>query len=169
MVPTPKQNEFNLGPRMPRERPTLEQMRRRLASAPAEPPPKPESPRKLRARRNKRRTLALMVALAALLVGLNFLARSQKDAILEAVGVRTLSAPLASPPGLSLDDRARFWAYAAFDQGKLRERFKVPASAFIDRVDARHHLEDLLTRELGAQARAEVLALRNPSPEGAAR
>ncbi|MDB5048293.1 MAG: hypothetical protein JWO30_1364 [Fibrobacteres bacterium] len=159
MVPSPKQNEFNLAQRPPRERPTLEQMRSRLASAP------PEAKVKLPKRKSRRpsgKSLAAMALFVAVLVGMNLLVRSHKDIILETIGIQTFATPLAPPDGLSLDDRARFWAYAAFDNRKLRERFHVLATAFIDPADARHHVEDVLTLELGAETRAEILALKQP-------
>jgi hypothetical protein len=166
MVPLPRQNEFNLVQRPPKERPTLDQMRRRLASAPPQPEVKPA---KRKSRRPAGKALIWTVLAAAVLVGVNLLARSRQESILETIGIRTLATPLASPPGLSADDRARFWAYAAFDNGKLREKFKVPSTAFIDPTDARHHVEDLLTQDLGAAARAEVLALRQPPVKEASR
>lgn len=99
---------------------------------------------------------------------MHFLLRSHREEVLEAVGIRTFTSPLAPPAGLSLDDRARFWAYAAFDAQGLRERFHIPSSALIDPVDAQHHLEDILDQEVGPTARAEALALRQSGAQGAA-
>jgi hypothetical protein len=165
MVPAPKKNEFNLVPRPAKARPTLEDMRRKLAAGAPESNAKPQERRKRRG--PGRKSLLWTMAGTAVLIGLNAFALSRKDVILEAVGVQTFSAPLAPPSGLSLDDRARFWAYAAFDNDKLRRRFKIPASAGIDAVDAQHHVEDMLTRELGMSARAEILALKQPIKEAA--
>jgi hypothetical protein len=78
------------------------------------------------------------------------------------VGLETLTSPLAPPAGLERDDLARFWAMAAFDETKLRSRFSIHKTAIVDPVDARHHLEDILSRApLGDAARAEVASLRS--------
>ncbi len=152
---------MNLELRIPKVRPTLEAMRRKLASAPQKPVAKP-APAARKSRKPGVKSLMGMGLACMLLVAAHFLAHSHREEILEAVGWRTFSPPLAPPAGLSLDDRARFWAFAAFDSQKLRQKFKVPASAMIDAVDAQHHLEDLLTQDLGAQARAEVMELKQP-------
>jgi hypothetical protein len=152
-------NEFNLVQRPKANAETLEKMRKKLAGGSESTIlPRPKSRRK---RRGTKSFLWVLLAVAVL-AGLNVFARTHKDAILELVGMETLTTPLAPPAGLERDDLARFWALAAFDEVKLRSRFAVPKTAIVDPVDARHHLDDILSRApLGDAARAEVASLRS--------
>lgn len=181
MIPGTGKNPLDMILRAPKSRPTLEAMRRKLASALPAPadaanpsaeagkttsiqgPSRPLTASLIAKRRQAAglKSLAAISLFTMALLGMHFLLQSHREEVLEAVGIQTFSTPLASPAGLSLDDRARFWAYAAFDAQRLRERFPVPASALIDPVDARHHLEDVLEQEVGAAARAEAMELRS--------
>jgi hypothetical protein len=167
MATGPKQTDYNLEPQPQKERPTLDQMRKKLASGSSAPAPSVTGNPASRKRRS--RSVPWMIAVAAVLVAANVLGLSRKDAILEIVGVQNLSEPVSPPPGLSLDERARFWAYAAYDQAGLRARYKLPPAAFLDPEDARHHVEDLLTQGLDAKVREGILALRARASEGEAR
>jgi hypothetical protein len=164
-LPTaPKQNEIDLAHRPKALADRLEKMRKKLAAGPAPLEPKPESTG-ARRRRKAGRTYKWAVLAGALLVALNFMAISRKDLILEAIGAQVIVKPLAPPPGLEQDELARFWAYAAFDEAKLKSHFAISKNAVIDPVNARHHLEDILSRgPLGEKARAEVALLRSAVP-----
>jgi hypothetical protein len=169
MAAGPNQNEYNLAPQPHKERPTLDQMRKKLASgppAPAAAPPVPGNPAK---RKRRSKSVPWMAAIAAILVAANVMGLSRKDAVLEIMGVQNLSEPISPPPNLSLDERARFWAYAAYDQAALRAHYKLPPSGFLDPEDAGHHVEDLLTQGLGPKVRDEILALRARASKGEAR
>jgi hypothetical protein len=172
MIPGAGKNPLDLTLRAPKVRPTLEAMRLKLASASNGRSSAIQSPALPGAAHRRKapglQSLAAIGLFTAALLGMHFLLRSHREEILEAVGIRTLTSPLAPPAGLSLDDRARFWAYAAFDAHGLRERFPVPASALIDPVDAQHHLADILEQEVGPAARAEALGLRQRAANGAA-
>jgi hypothetical protein len=165
-LPTiPKSNEFDLAHRPKAVAERLEKMRKKLAAGPALQEPKPETAG-ARRRRKAGRSFWWAVVAGVLLVGINFMAISRKDLILEAMGARVIVKPLAPPPGLEQDELARFWAYAAFDEAKLKSRFAIPKNVILDPVDARHHLEDLLSRGgLGEKIRAEVALLRGAAPE----
>jgi hypothetical protein len=65
---------------------------------------------------------------------------------------------LAPPPGLSLDEQARFWCYAAYDYPKLKFRYKLPKGVVIDAAAARANLERLLAEDIGNAVRNEVFA-----------
>jgi hypothetical protein len=164
-LPTaPKQNEFDLAHRPKALADRLEKMRKKLAAGPSPLEPKPESTG-ARRRRKAGRTYKWAVLAGALLVALNFMAISRKDLILEAIGAQVIVKPLAPPPGLEQDELARFWAYAAFDEAKLKSHFTLPKNVLIDPVNAAHHLEDLLTSgRLGAKTLAEVALLRGAVP-----
>ena len=178
MIPGAGKNPLDLTLRATKIRPTLEAMRRKLASAAPAPVPSlapaasaaaAASNGKSNAIRRKApglQSLAAIGLFTAALLGMHFLLRSHREEVLEAVGIRTFTSPLAPPVGLSLDDRARFWAYAAFDAQGLREHFHVPASALIDPVDAQHHLADILEQEVGPAARAEAQRLRLRATHG---
>lgn len=162
MVAMLQHKEFHLA-RPGKARPTLEDMRRKLAAGAPQSVPTQKDRRK--SRRPGRKQLIWTAVLAAMLIGANFLVRAHREEILQVMGLQAFAAPLAAPAGLSLDDRARFWAYAAFDEDRLRKRFKIPAAAEVDAEDARHHLEGLLTQPLGMSARAEILTLQRSGKE----
>jgi hypothetical protein len=169
MIPLTGKNPIDLSVRVPKVRPTLEAMRRKLASAAPVAASATAKPSAARPRGGHGvKSLAAIGVFTVTLIGMHFLLRSHRDEVLEAVGIRTFTSPLAPPAGLSLDDRARFWAYAAFDAQALRQHFQVPASAWIDPVDAQHHLADILEQEVGPAARAEVSRLQPPAAEGVA-
>ena len=155
----PKVNEFNLAQRPKANAETLEKMRKKLAGGSETAMLPRQKPRRKRA--GTKSFLWVLLAAAAL-AGLNVFARAHKEAILEIIGMETLTSPLAPPAGLEGDDLARFWALAAFDEAKLRARFPVSKNAIVDPTDARHHLEDILSRApIGDAVRAEVASLRS--------
>lgn len=75
------------------------------------------------------------------------------------------TARIAPPPGLSLDEQARFWCYAAFDYPKLKARFKLPKGAVYDRKEARAALDRLLAEDLGNAVRNEIFAYQQAHPD----
>lgn len=154
-------NEFDLMNRSKAVSDRLEKMRKKLAAGPAPQEPKPESAG-TRRRRAAGRAYKWAIFAGLLLVGINVLALSRKDVILQAIGAQVIVKPLSPPPGLELDELARFWAYAAFDEAKLKSHFAIPKHVLIDPVDARHHLADILSRgRLGEKTLAEVSLLRS--------
>ncbi len=160
MPAVPQRNEFNLVQNAQAQADKLQKMRKKLAGGSLDPVNKPDAALHRR-RRAGGKTYKWALLAGLVLVGLNFGLRSQKDRILEALGMEVLVKPLAPPTGLEQDEIARFWAYAAFDEAKLRAHFPIPKNALVDPVDARHHLEDVLSRgNLGEVARAEVASLR---------
>ncbi|MEO6095196.1 MAG: hypothetical protein ABIW76_05815 [Fibrobacteria bacterium] len=163
MTTAPKVNEFKLGQRPKANAETLEKMRKKLAGGsesamlPRQPP---------RRRRVGTKSFLWVLLATGVVAGLNVFARSYKEEILEVIGMQTLTSPLAPSAALERDDLARFWAFAAFDETKLRARFTISRNAVVDPVDARHHLEDILSKNLvGDAARAEIASLRNAADQ----
>lgn len=165
-------NESNLIQRR-EDRRTLEKMRRKLATS-GTVVKKSDQPRLGQPGKPGMRIWPFAIGAAALLIALNF-GLSNQDSITKSLGVKTESAnQLAPPPGLTLDDQVRFWAYAVYDIPKLRARFTVPKGAVIDKKSARTQLDNLLAENLGNEVRNEVFAMQQkespppkPSPKPA--
>lgn len=156
-------NESNLVQRR-EDRRTLEKMRRKLATS-GTVGKKSDLPRQAQPG-NKRgmRIWPFAMVAAGLLIALNF-GLSQQDAILKALGIQTESQNQPKPPpGLSLDEQSRFWAYAIYDIPKLRARFSVPRGVAIDKKFARTQLEILLAGNLGNEVRNEVFVMQQKDP-----
>lgn len=155
-------NESNLVQRREDKR-TLEKMRRKLATS-GTVVKKSDQPRLGQPGKPGPRIWPFAIGAAVLLIALNF-GLSNQDSIKKAVGVKTESSNrLAPPPGLSLDDQVRFWAYAVYDIPKLRARFTVSKGAVIDKKAARTQLESLLAENLGNEVRNEVFAMQQNEP-----
>jgi hypothetical protein len=135
----------------------LAKMRRKLAASQEPAPAKVQVPR--RRRRGKAIWPWAMVAIS--LVTVNILLLSKKDKVLEKLGFTVLHKPAGPQGGISRDEQARFWAYAAYDQEKLRGKFTIGPDAVIDPVNASHHLERLLAAGVSENLRAEILALKS--------
>jgi hypothetical protein len=156
------ENESNLVQRREDKR-TLEKMRRKLATS-GTVVKKSDQSRLGQPGKPGKRIWPIAIGAAALLIALNF-GLSNQDAILRAVGAKTESSnKLAPPPGLSLDEQARFWAYAVYDLPKLRARFKVPKGVLIDKNSARTQLDILLAENLGNEVRNEVFVMQQNAP-----
>ena len=161
MASAPAQNEFNLIPTpssRPAGRPTLEQMRAKLATSRPESAaaPKPQ-PHKPQAKANH--TWVWLLIIGALLVSANFLMYIKKERLMDSLGFQRLLQPLAPPAGIAEEDKALFWAYAAYAPDRLAERFHTPPDALVDAEDAEHHLAGLLAKEVTPAIRMEISAL----------
>jgi hypothetical protein len=158
-----EENESNLVQRR-EDRRTLEKMRRKLATS-GTVGKKSDQPRQGQpVKRGGMRIWPFAIGAAGLLIALNF-GLSQQDAILKTMGVETESKnQLKPPPGLSLDEQVRFWAYAVYDIPKLRARFTVPKGAVIDKKYARTQLDNLLAENLGNEVRNEVFVMQQSDP-----
>jgi hypothetical protein len=156
------QNESNLVQRR-EDRRTLEKMRRKLATS-GTVSKKSNLPHQ--AKKPGLRIWPFAVAAAVLLIALNFGLSTQENKILKAMGV---SVPgqntLTPPPGLSLDEKVRFWAYAVYDVPKLRARFAIPKGTKVDSKAARKELEQMLAEDLGAEVRNEIFILQQKDPQ----
>ena len=156
------ENESNLVQRREDKR-TLEKMRRKLATS-GTVVKKSDQPRQGLPRKPGKRIWPFAIGAAGLLIALNF-GLSNQDAVLKALGAKTEALnQLKPPPGLSLDDQVRFWAYAVYDIPKLRARFSVPRGAAIDKNSARTQLENLLAENLGNEVRNEVFVMQQNEP-----
>lgn len=167
------ENESNLVQRR-EDRRTLEKMRRKLATSGTVGKMSEQPRQNLQAKQGKRgmRIWPFAIGAAGVLIALNF-GLSNQDTLLKALGIESESKnqPKA-PPGLSLDEQTRFWAYAIYDIPKLRARFSVPRGAAIDKKFARTQLENLLADNLGNEVRNEVFVMQqkdivpkaNPKP-----
>lgn len=156
------ENESNLVQRR-EDRRTLAKMRSKLATS-GTVGKKSDLPRQVQPGKGGMRIWPFAIGAAGLLIALN-VGLSQQDAILKAIGVEAPSPnKLAPPPGLSLDDQARFWAYAAYDIPKLRARFTMPRGVAIDTRLALTQLENLLAENLGNEVRNEIFAMQQKEP-----
>lgn len=108
----------------------------------------------------------LVVAAILALAGLNYALFAHSDQVLKAMGAdKGVSAKLALPPGLSLDDQARFWAYSVYDVNKLRGEFKVPKGVAVNLKECRLKLDLILAENLGPEVRAEINAYQVAHPD----
>jgi hypothetical protein len=157
-----EENESNLVQRR-EDRRTLEKMRRKLATS-GTVGKKSDLPRQGQPGKRGMRIWPFAMVVGGLLMALNF-GLSNQDAILKAVGLESESQNQPKPPpGLSLDEQARFWAYAIYDIPKLRARFSVPRGSAIDKNFARTQLEILLAGNLGNEVRNEVFVMQQNEP-----
>lgn len=157
-----EENESNLVQRR-EDRRTLEKMRRKLATS-GTVGKKTDLPRQGQPGKRGMRIWPFAIVAGGLLMALNF-GLSNQDTLLKALGVETESPNQPKPPpGLSLDEQTRFWAYAIYDIPKLRARFSIPRGAVIDRKFARTQLEILLAGNLGNEVRNEVFVMQQKEP-----
>jgi hypothetical protein len=107
-----------------------------------------------------------VIALAMVLTGMEFTLRAWEEAKPgEAAGRSQALARMEPPPGLSLDEQARFWCYAAYDHPKLKARFKLPKGLYFEQREARRRLEHLLAEDLGNAVRNEIFAYQQAHPD----
>jgi hypothetical protein len=158
------ENENNLVQRGRDDRRTLEKMRRKLATSGQMGK---NDVIKLKKNNNKpaKRIWPFAIAIVAVLLGLNYALNTHQDQIVSAIGgQKPVKVPLAPPAGTSLDDQARFWAYAAYDVPKLKARFQIPKGAVVDNVSAYANLEKILADNLGTEVRKEIFTLQQSAP-----
>jgi hypothetical protein len=164
MAVAPLRNESNLMQRTA-GRPTLEQMRSRLASSKPESAVAPKVPKPKTAGSG---TWVWVAIIGGLLVSANFLLYMQKERLMDKLGFQRVLSPLAPAAELSAEDKILFWAYAAYAPEKLGARFHVPSDAVIDPEDARHHLAALMAKEakgVSPATQAEILTLEKKPGE----
>lgn len=156
-------NGTNLVP--PRvDRRTLAKMRGKLATS-AHRGKHIDSPRPARPKRQIR-ILPFVIGLGLALAGMELaLHAGQGTASGANAGRWQGSARLEPPPGLSLDEQARFWCYAVYDYPKLKARFKPPKGAVNNQKEARANLERLLAEDLGNAVRNEIFAYQQAHPD----
>jgi hypothetical protein len=107
-----------------------------------------------------------VAVLGLVLAGMNFALHTQQDKIVSAMGGSAKSsARLQPPPGLSLDEQARFWCYATYDYDKLKARFKLPRGVVYDKKEARANLDRMLADDLGREVRTEIFAYQQLHPD----
>ncbi|MEO6095191.1 MAG: hypothetical protein ABIW76_05790 [Fibrobacteria bacterium] len=153
-------NESNLMQQR-EDRRTLAKMRRKLATSGTIPKKSDLSHQAHQAHQahqvNKRslRIWPFAAGAAILLLALNFGLGTKY--VQNALGANGPPAnTLALPPGLALDDQARFWTYAVYDVPKLKSRFSIPKGMPIDIKAARKQLEQILAENLGPDVRNEI-------------
>ena len=158
-------NETHLVP--PRlDRRTLAKMRSKLATS-EHRDKKSEAVRLARPQRHIR-IWPFVIALAMVLAGMELTLRAWHDASSDSAAGRSRAlARMEPPPGLSLDEQARFWCYAAYDHPKLKARFKLPKGVFYDPHEARTRLDRLLAEDLGNAVRNEIFAYQQAHPDPA--
>ncbi len=156
------ENENNLVQRGREDRRTLEKMRRKLATSGQMGK---NDVIKLKKTKKGMRIWPAAIAAAAILVGVNFMLNTQQDKIVGTIGGKaSQKAALAPPAGTSLDDQARFWAYASYDIPKLKAKFKIPKGSVIDPVAAYANLEKILADNLGVEVRKEIFTIQQSAP-----
>jgi hypothetical protein len=155
------ENENNLVQRREDKR-TLEKMRRKLATSGHMGK---NNISKLKPTKSTLRIWPFAAVAVALLLGLNFVLHTQQDKVVSAMGGKTVEkAPLAPPAGASLDEQARFWAYASYDIIKLKSHFAIPKGSVINSIAARQNLERLLPENLGPEVRNEIFTYQQNAP-----
>jgi len=161
------QNESNLMQRR-EDRRTLEKMRRKLATS-GTVSKKSDLPHQTHQVKKPGFRLWPFAAVAALLlIAVNFGLGTKQ--VQEALGADAPAAnALTLPPGLTLDEQARFWAYAVYDVSKLRTRFRIPKGVSLDNKAARKQLEQILAENLGPEVRNEIFVLQQKDPASKAR
>lgn len=157
----PQRNASHLFQSSGEGRRTLAKMRGKLASSGSLSAANPASVahKERHPIRYMHRAVAAVAVL--LLAGLNYALIAHPDRILSVLG--SASAPareLAPPAAFSLDDQARYWAYALYDMPGLRMRFGGSGGAALNSVKAKDSLERLLAGELGDAVRNEITALQ---------
>ena len=156
-------NGTNLVP--PRgDRRTLAKMRGKLATS-SHRGKKPDSTRPVGPKRQMR-IWPFIIGLGLALAGMEFAMHAREDtgAGTTAGGLHA-TAHIAPPPGLSLDEQARFWCYAAYDYPKLKSRFKPPKGSICIPAEARANLERLLAEDLGNAVRNEIFVYQQAHPD----
>jgi len=156
-------NGTNLVP--PRaDRRTLAKMRGKLASS-GQRGKRPEMTRPVGPKRQIR-IWPFVIGLGLALAGMEFAMYVRQDGGSGAAEGRShSSARLAPPPGLSLDEQARFWCYAVYDFPKLKSRFKPPRGSVFDLKEARSNLERVLAEDLGNSVRNEIFVYQQAHPD----
>ncbi|MBW8888018.1 MAG: hypothetical protein JF616_09705 [Fibrobacteres bacterium] len=156
-------NGTNLVP--PRsDRRTLAKMRSKLASS-GQRGKRPEMTHFVGPKRQIR-IWPFVIGLALALAGMEFAMYTRQDSGTDAsAGRSNSSARLAPPPGLSLDEQARFWCYAVYDYPKLKSRFKPPRGSVFDMKEARANLERVLAEDLGNSVRNEIFVYQQAHPD----
>jgi hypothetical protein len=153
------QNESNLMQRR-EDRRTLEKMRRKLATS-GTMSKKGDLPH-----HGKKRSLRIWpfaVGAALLLIALNFGLGTKQ--VQKALGTKAPAAnALTPPPNLTLDEQARFWAYAVYDVPKLKTRFRIAKGIVVDSKAARMQLEQILAENLGPEVRNEIFVFQQKEP-----
>ena len=145
----------------------LAKMRGKLAAS-GQSGRKLEMAKPARARRPAR-IWPFVIALGLALAGMDLALHTQHDRIAAAMSGGAGGSPrLEPPPGLALDEQARFWCYAAYDFPRLKARFKLPKAVVNDKQEARANLERLLAENLGDEVRREVFAYQHAGPAPAA-
>ncbi len=156
-------NGTNLVP--PRaDRRTLAKMRGKLASS-GQRGIRPEMTRPVGPKRQIR-IWPFVIGLALALAGMEFAMYARQDGPSgSAAGGSQGSRRIQPPPGLSLDEQARFWCYAVYDYPKLKSRFKPPKGSVFDAKEARANLERILAEDLGNSVRNEIFAYQQAHPD----
>jgi hypothetical protein len=149
------------------DRRTLAKMRGKLATS-SHKGKKAETARPARPKRHIR-ILPFVIGLGLALAGMEIALHASQDSRSgPAAGGLPMGSRIAPPPGLSLDEQARFWCYAAYDYPKLKARFKPPKGAINDSKQALRNLENLLAENLGNAVRNEIFAYQQAHPDPAA-
>jgi hypothetical protein len=157
------ENENNLVQRR-EDRRTLAKMRNKLATSGNLV--RHDAIRRKQGSKKSLRIWPFALATGIVLIALNLALRTQQDGILKLLGVeRTIKPSIAPPAGASLDEQARFWAYAVYDLRKLKSNFRIPNGAVIDNAAARENLEILLADNLGAEVRKEIFEMDQKAPK----
>ena len=157
-------NESNLVQRR-EDRRTLEKMRRKLATSGTVSSKSDLPKHKGGNAKGSLRIWPLAAAAAVLLIAFNLFLRTRENHLFNPGSARTMgSNAVTPPPGLSMDEQVRFWAYAIYDIPKLRARFHIPKGSVVDTKGARKHLEMLLAENLGTEVRNEIFIFQQQDP-----
>jgi hypothetical protein len=112
------------------------------------------------------RVWPFVIALAVVLAVMDLVLHTQQEKIAGAMsGDLKSSVRMQAPPGLSLDEQARFWCYATYDFDKLKGRYKMPKGVVFDKKEARANLDRILAEDLGAEVRNEIFAYQQAHPD----
>ncbi len=175
MALAPMPNQSNLLQRSA-GRPTLEQMRSKLATYKPEavqaPKAKPQyapsytpmttystsegTPFAARQKKAESKVWIWVFAISGLLVASNFVIFIQKEKLIDSLGLQREITPLKAPAELMADDQALFWAYAAFAPEELLNRYKISQDQAVDEDDAKNHLRIIFQKGLGKRLHTQI-------------
>jgi len=162
MQAVPNYNQSNLLPSPTARvgtRPTLDQMRAKLATS---KPSDFAAPKIVRKKKSKNQSVIWVAVIGGLLISANYLMFTNKEKLMDTVGIQRVLKPLTAPANLNDEERALFWAHVAYTPDQLGTRYKISPDAVIDPEDAKHHLASILSKGVTFKVRKEILALSTP-------
>jgi hypothetical protein len=118
--------------------------------------------------KGKKKALKIWAIVLSLLVtaaAANFFLVQNQSSVMEQFGVKNREEPLSAPIELSNNEKARFWAMAAWDNNALMSHYPKTAGQLIDPQNAENHLRRLW-KDLSPNLKKELQALHHARKGG---